>query len=591
MEALGQARSFSALLSELKKRADDPEKVLWQLAFQHLLTSIITYGFRVYSQQRVARKQSNSWDHNYSRVIEAILSNEWILDIDNQGRLLVVDGSSNSGPRDIDNDGLEDTIVLSHADAAEIIVGDPTKTYLAIKASLGNWRLLPQEVGGTITSTIHPAIPPTLVQSEPIISPNEWGNKNELRTNQPSLVTCDSASVAESLPAKATEQTTTPEATDQRIALILNVGSTVDGFQTKDLQLNLSDTNLNQLNIGIVGDLGTGKTQLLKSLVYQTATGAQANRGIKPRFLIFDYKNDYTSPDFVAAVGAKVVSPYQIPLNLFDADDAQNNPNAWLDRFMFFADVLDKIYSGVGPVQRQNLKQAVKQAYEDSNGMGRQPTIVDVHEKYANIVGNKPDSPFSIIDDMVDLKLFASNPKDIITFDKFLDGVVVISLSELGQNDRIKNMVVAIMLNMFYEHMLKIPKRPFLGSEPQFRAVDSFLLVDEADNIMRYEFDVLRKVLLQGREFGVGVILASQYLRHFKAGATDYKEPLLSWFVHKVPNVTPQELAGLGLIGNVNQLADRIRSLAKHECLFKTFDTNGEIIRGLPFYQMATEKL
>jgi DNA phosphorothioation-dependent restriction protein DptH len=42
-----------------------------------------------------------------------------------------------------------------------------------------------------------------------------------------------------------------------------------------------------------------------------------------------------------------------------------------------------------------------------------------------------------------------------------------------------------------------------------------------ADNIMRYESDVLRKVLLQGREFGTGVILASQYLRHFKVNATD----------------------------------------------------------------------
>ena len=89
-------------------------------------------------------------------------------------------------------------------------------------------------------------------------------------------------------------------------------------------------------------------------------------------------------------------------------------------------------------------------------------------------------------------------------------------------------MLVAIMLNMFYEHMLRIPKRPFVGESPQLRVVDSFLLVDEADNIMRYEFDVLRKILLQGREFGVGVVLASQYLRHFKAGATDYREPLLT---------------------------------------------------------------
>ncbi len=100
-------------------------------------------------------------------------------------------------------------------------------------------------------------------------------------------------------------------------------------------------------------------------------------------------------------------------------------------------------------------------------------------------------------------------------------------------------MLVAILLNVFYEHMLTIPKRPFLGKDRNMRVVDSMLLVDEADNIMKYEFDVLRKLLLQGREFGVGVILASQYLSHFKAGATDYKEPLLTWFLHKVPNLKP----------------------------------------------------
>jgi DNA phosphorothioation-dependent restriction protein DptH len=167
--------------------------------------------------------------------------------------------------------------------------------------------------------------------------------------------------------------------------------------------------------------------------------------------------------------------------------------------------------------------------------------------------------------------------------------VVVISLHALGQDDRTKNMLVALMLNVFYEHMLRIQKRPFVGSDPQLRVVDSFLLVDEADNIMRYEFDVLRKILLQGREFGVGVILASQYLRHFKPGATDYREPLLTWFVHKVPNVLAQELAALGLTGNVASFTDRVKSLGMHECLFKTFDVPGEIIRGKPFYELIVK--
>jgi hypothetical protein len=110
--------------------------------------------------------------------------------------------------------------------------------------------------------------------------------------------------------------------------------------------------------------------------------------------------------------------------------------------------------------------------------------------------------------------------------------------------------------------------------------------VDEADNIMRYEFDVLRKVLLQGREFGVGVILASQYLKHFKAGATDYREPLLTWFIHKVPNVSPAELQALGMASEISEVAERIKALPKHHCLYKTQGVAGDVILGTPFYKL-----
>ena len=104
---------------------------------------------------------------------------------------------------------------------------------------------------------------------------------------------------------------------------------------------------------------------------------------------------------------------------------------------------------------------------------------------------------------------------------------------------------------------------------------------------MRYEFDVLRKLLLQGREFGTGIILASQYLRHFKVNATDYRDPLLTWFIHKVPNVTPAELSTLGLTGSLAELAERVKSLKNHQCLYKSYDVSGEIIRGLPFFELA----
>ncbi len=90
----------------------------------------------------------------------------------------------------------------------------------------------------------------------------------------------------------------------------------------------------------------------------------------------------------------------------------------------------------------------------------------------------------------------------------------------------------------------------------------------------------------RGKIEGAGVILASQYLRHFKTSGTDYREPLLTWFIHKVPNVTPAELGALGFTSELGELSERVKSLQNHHCLYKSIDITGEVIRGLPFYEL-----
>jgi DNA phosphorothioation-dependent restriction protein DptH len=574
---------------------------MWRLAFQHLLISMLGYGFRVYSQQRLAHERARVWSSHYQRVVEAILADEVDLAIDDVGRLIVMDSTTTTGPVDVDVDGFRETIVVNGQDAATILFGNPAALYASIRAQLGDWGLTPAaststrraigrsaglDPGGEpnapatafaqtqenkLDRAVTSGFPMNSEDAVPVLGPENGGQdegaKSLIVSGETGLPMSDSISATKGLE--------------------LLVGSTVDGFQQQPRTLNLSTTALNQLNIGVVGDLGTGKTQFLKSLIYQVAKGQAGNNGVRPRFLIFDYKKDYSNDDFVKATQARVQSPSNLPLNLFDISSSTGDRNAWLRRYQFFSDVLDKIYSGIGPVQRNNLKKAVKAAYDACGAAGKQPTIYDVHEQYQSMLDGKVDSIFGILDDLVDMELFAREPSDSEAFSKFLDGVVVIELNELGQDDRTKNMLVAVILNMFYEHMLTIPKRPYRGTSPQLRVVDSFLLVDEADNILQYEFDVLRKVLLQGREFGVGVILASQYLRHFKTGGTDYREPLLTWFVHKVPNVTVQELGALGLTADLPSLADRVKVLPNHHCLFKTFDVPGEVIHGVPFYRLV----
>ena len=364
------------------------------------------------------------------------------------------------------------------------------------------------------------------------------------------------------------------------------VGRSVSAADSKSYHLHPSNTRLNQLNMGVVGDLGTGKTQLTKALIYQFTRQAASNRGHAPKFLIFDYKRDYTKSDFVSAVGARVVSPHRIPLNVFDLPPERRHlPAARLGRVKFLNDVLQKIYGGIGPRQRNHLKTAVMQAY-DAKGTGA-PTLTDVVGEYARLVGERVDAPYSILSDLDDLEVFVERAADAQPFDEFFTGVTVIDLAALGIGDKERNMLLVLFLNLYYEYMINLVKQPYLGTDPQLRFIDSMLLVDEADNIMKYNFDVLRQILLQGREFGVGVLLASQFLSHFKTRETDYTEPLLTWFIHKVPNVSSRDLQSIGLNRVASSTIETVKSLDVHQCLYKTLDVPGRFMRALPFYEIA----
>jgi len=147
-------------------------------------------------------------------------------------------------------------------------------------------------------------------------------------------------------------------------------------------------------------------------------------------------------------------------------------------------------------------------------------------------------------------------------------------------------MIVVIFLNFYYDYMKKVNKRKFLGEIPQTRFIDSYLLLDEAHNIMTYEFPVLSKLLLEGREFGVGVILGTQFFSHFKTNKENYMELIQSWFVHKVPEIKVSDLDRIGLPNQVQSTINRIASLEVFESLCKTLGHNSEFITGIPFYKL-----
>ena len=86
----------------------------------------------------------------------------------------------------------------------------------------------------------------------------------------------------------------------------------------------------------------------------------------------------------------------------------------------------------------------------------------------------------AILSGIVDAQLFERDHTKIRSLASLFESSLVLDLKALGQDDDTKNMLVAIFLNIYYEYMLEVEKKPFLGPNGEYRAIDSTLVVDEA---------------------------------------------------------------------------------------------------------------
>ncbi|OBU41299.1 hypothetical protein AYY26_06685 [Photobacterium phosphoreum] len=576
-EALLQAKSFSDFLVDLKLKVEEAE--LWGIAYRNLLASWLDYGFRVYGETHVAQV-NKSWVDYHQQTIAKLMSGELDVEIEQEGRLVTIEDTLRSRVVCSGNGKFKNTAILGYELAASLLTGEQISTVDLIMEQVGEW--------GLLAST-------EVLLKNNTIELSRDSNSSSFEEKEGGVLTTETKLVASSKKAVEDELTTKLKELEnssliEHKGLKFKVGESTDLIGRKDVYFYPGNTALNNINVGVVGDLGTGKTQLLKSIVYQMVKDPESNRGKAPKVLILDYKRDFSdltdeSCNFIEKAKVKVVSPYKLPINLF-ATGGDDSNRIKLDKIGSFRDILRKIFNVNAPVQDRNLKEAIKAAYKmTSENENRDPTIYDVFEHYEILVDGKPDSVSGIMSDLVDYEIFEDDPAKIVSFDEFFDGVVAIDLKELS-DDKLKKMVIVIFLNLYCDYMLRVDKKPFLGKEPQTRFIDSYLLVDEAHNILPYEFPVLSKLLLQGRAFGVGVILASQFFEHFKTQREDYLKPMQSWFIHQVPGITAKDLNRIGLPSATDSTVKSISGLEPFHSLCKTLDWNGEFVEETPFYKL-----
>ena len=350
-------------------------------------------------------------------------------------------------------------------------------------------------------------------------------------------------------------------------------------------------------NTGIIGTMGTGKTQFTKSLITQLYQNQANNVDSKELgILIFDYKGDYneSKPDFVEATNAKIYKPYHLPFNPFAlTKSAVFKPLLPTHTANAFKDTLSKVYN-LGPKQQATLLQCIMDTYSAAGINPGNPTTWDkeaptFYQVYQRYIGDddikKGDSLSAALDKLSMFEIFEANPTKTKSLFEVLQGVVVIDMS--GYDPDIQSLIVAITLDLFYSQMQAAGSSKMDG---QYRQLTKMILVDEADNFMSEGFPSLKKILKEGREFGVGTILSTQFLKHFGSGDDDYSKYILTWIVHNVSDLKNGDVDFVfhtePKSSESNMLFNRIKGLEKHHSLVAIGTSSPIYLNDKAFWQL-----
>jgi DNA phosphorothioation-dependent restriction protein DptH len=246
----------------------------------------------------------------------------------------------------------------------------------------------------------------------------------------------------------------------------------------------------------------------------------------------------------------------------------------------------------LGAKQQQRINSLVIEAYEakgilksdPTTWSNPAPTLNDVWLAYNAQEKVEEDSLYAALAELTNFEIFEPETNKAKSLYDMIDGVTVINLS--GYDPVIQNLVVALTLDLFYAQMHQNGSSKI---HDPYRQLTRFVLVDEADNFMKQEFPGLRKLLKEGREFGVGTILSTQELTHFRTANNDYSSYILSWIIHRVPSIKPQDvksLFGTASKEDVENLISSIQGLEKHNSLYVDGQKHLTKIRDLAFWQL-----
>ena len=305
-------------------------------------------------------------------------------------------------------------------------------------------------------------------------------------------------------------------------------------------------------HLSITGETGSGKTQATKAILADL-------RDYEIPSLILDFKDDYSDAAYAEAEGFRVYdATYEtLPFNpLTPAIDQRTRRINPMNHIHQLTDITKRIY-GLGDQQAYRLREAIKKAY-DAAGVPSKPFEANsqvfpafdaVKTHLESQKGN--DALLGRMSPIFDLDLFAASEEDL-DFDEFVATSTVVRLGQLP-GDETKNSVAEFFLMALYNYLVR---------QPQTHTLGRVLVLDEAWRLVQSPF--LSPLMREGRAFGLGVIIASQFPKDLPEAVRGSTATRLFFSQTQVEQIREIQRTIIGKTsgGEADHLAGVVRGLA-----------------------------
>lgn len=295
-------------------------------------------------------------------------------------------------------------------------------------------------------------------------------------------------------------------------------------------EITLNDRSLvPALNIAITGASGSGKTFFAVNLMSKVLSASGETRCI-----ILDPKGD------IAEKYSSVLKTHDFIFYRLSLGQGKRSGDVKsslpINPFMFgqekvaiterlLAVFSEAIFQG-NPVQQGKFRRAISTLLDTKPAASL--TVEDLLEEYSAQQDGKDDKVSNFLQSLVNNRVFSGESESP---EKFYSKNIVVSYAPDLSAD-IQGLVTNLLVTLFRDAHQNFTEGPI---ENRYRSINRLLFIDEAHNLSNMKSSGLKRLLREGRSFGLGLILASQHINHFGTliKGTDLREEIPIWFVLK----------------------------------------------------------